>query len=445
MKRIVVLFLTLMMLSTMTSCGKQEFAFEEEKLRTLSQDCMNRFVQKDFIGVENMVKRSSRSKLSAATLQQAWEQTGEKLGAFVRFVSADVETNGKNATVLLVSEFEQNGMTATFSFDTNYEIKALYMNYKSIIGDLNAETQTYTQQEIKIGEGEEPLTGALTLPKGVQKPPVVIFVHGSGATDLNESIGAADNRPFEDLAYGLAEQGIASIRYDKRNYAYPETFRQLGKQVTIQDEVLRDVNAAVAYAQTLPSVDTSRIYILGHSLGGMLAPKIAQDNPAVAGLVVLAGSPRHLEDIVLDQNKMLLEQTQQSRSQKDRTLREIEAEVQKIKELKKDSTADMIFNMPAAYWASLNEIDTESIAKSLSIPILIQQGSADFQVYADKDYLLWQQVLEEKENAQFRLYDGLNHLFMQNNGKQDSTEYDIKGHVDQKVIDDIGAFIHSGK
>ena len=137
MKRILVLFLTLIMLTAMASCGKQEFAFEEEKLRNLSQDCMNRFIQKDFAGVENMVKRSSRSKLSAANLQQAWEQTGEKLGDFVRFVSADVESNGKNATVLLVSEFEQNGMTATFSFDTNYEIKALYMNYKSIVGNLD--------------------------------------------------------------------------------------------------------------------------------------------------------------------------------------------------------------------------------------------------------------------------------------------------------------------
>ena len=101
----------------------------------------------------------------------------------------------------------------------------------------------------------------------------------------------------------------------------------------------------------------------------------------------------------------------------------------------------MIFNMPAAYWLSLNEIDTESIAKSLSIPILIQQGSADFQVYADKDYPLWQQVLAGKDNVQFRLYAGLNHLFMPNNGKQDTTEYDIKGHVEQKVIDDIAAFI----
>ncbi len=442
MKKIITWLLIAMFLVSATACGNRDFAFDEEKLKTISQDCMKQFVQKDFQAAEDMIKASSRSKLNAQALQQAWEQTGEKLGKFVRFVSADIAVQNKTANVVLISEFEKNGMAATFSFDANYAIKALYMDYHSIVGDLNLETESYLQKEIQIGGQEEPLTGALTLPKGVSAPPVVIMVHGSGATNLNESVGAEDNRPFEDIAFGLAKQGIASIRYDKRNYAYPDTYVRLGKQVTIQDEVLNDVNAAIDYTKTLSEVDNQQIYILGHSLGGMLAPKIAHDNPSVAGLIIMAGSARHLEDIVLDQNRMLLEQTTQSQSQKNQIMKEIEQDVQTIKELKQGASGDMYFNMPVAYWVSLNEIDTAAIVKELSIPMLIQQGGADFQIYADKDYPLWQTLLSGKENVRFCLYEGLNHLFMANNGKKDSTEYDVKGHVEQSVIDDICAFIH---
>ncbi len=442
MKRTVTWLMLITMLFLMTACGSEGFTFDEEKLKSISKECMQQFVEKDFAAVEGTIKPSSRSKLNAQALKQAWEQTGEKLGDFVRFVSADVTTQNKTATVVLLSEFHKNGMSATFSFDTNYEIKALYMDYHSIVGELNLETDDYLQQEIQLGEGEEPLTGALTLPKGKEKPPVVIMVHGSGAVDLNESIGAADNRPFEDIAFGLAKRGIASIRYDKRNYAYPDTYIKLGKQVTIQDEVLSDVHTAITYAQTLASVDTDRIYILGHSLGGMLAPKIAQDHPSVAGLIIMAGSPRHLEDIVLDQNLMLLEQTNQSQARKNQIVEEIKEDVQTIKGLKSGASSDMYFNMPVAYWVSLNEIDTAAISSKLSIPVLIQQGDADFQISVDADYSLWRTLFSGKENVRFCLYEGLNHLFMPHNGKKDATEYDVKGHVEQSVIDDICSFIH---
>ncbi len=441
MKKYVNILLLFCFVLGMTACGGQEMAFDHAKLESLSKECMNLFVHKDYAGVENMIKASSRSKLNASTLKQAWEQTGEKMGAFLRFVSTDIETKNQNATVVLITEFENNGMTASFSFDENYEIKALYMNYQAMEEDLNLEEEDYTQQEISL-TSEKPLQGAIVLPKRVSKPPVVIMVHGSGATNLNESVGAADNRPFEDIAFGLAKRGIASIRYDKRNYSYPETYEELGKNVTIQDEVLNDVSEVIDYATSLDSVDNQRIYVLGHSLGGMLAPKIAQDNPAVAGLIIMAGTARRLEDLVLDQNIMLLEQTQQSASQKQKVLSKIKEDVQAIKDLYPGSSANVYFNMPTAYWLSLNQINTEEIVKGLEIPILIQQGTADFQVYADKDYPLWQQLLGEKDTAVFHLYEGLNHLFMQNNGKKDTTEYDIKGHVEEQVIEDMATFIH---
>ncbi|MDZ7606573.1 MAG: hypothetical protein U5K79_13515 [Cyclobacteriaceae bacterium] len=58
----------------------------------------------------------------------------------------------------------------------------------------------------------------MTLPKGKNSFPIVLFVHGSGPNDRDETIGP--NKPFRDIAYGLAEKGIASLRYDKRTFVY---------------------------------------------------------------------------------------------------------------------------------------------------------------------------------------------------------------------------------
>lgn len=90
---------------------------------------------------------------------------------------------------------------------------------------------------------------------------------------------------------------------------------------------------------------------------------------------------------------------------------------------------------------SLNKINTPEISKSLTIPILILQGKADFQVSPDIDYKAWQDILAGKSNVTFKLYDNLNHLFMQTNGKKDITEYSIKGTVDKQIITDIATWI----
>ena len=119
---------------------------------------------------------------------------------------------------------------------------------------------------------------------------------------------------------------------------------------------------------------------------------------------------------------------------------QVNGEVKKVKSIDK-SGAEIILDHPASYWYSLSKIDTHKIALSLDIPIFIAQGSVDFQVYADIDFLAWQELLKDKNNVTFRLYDNLNHLFMANNGRIDPTEYNIKDTVNQKVIDDIVKWI----
>ena len=76
------------------------------------------------------------------------------------------------------------------------------------------------QERVVIGKNTKyPLKGLLTLPAGVTDPvPAVVFVHGSGASNMDEKVGKLT--PFKDLAQGLARHGIASVRYDKRTFAH---------------------------------------------------------------------------------------------------------------------------------------------------------------------------------------------------------------------------------
>ena len=102
---------------------------------------------------------------------------------------------------------------------------------------------------------------------------------------------------------------------------------------------------------------------------------------------------------------------------------------------------ETLLGQPAAYWLSLNSLEPEQYATSLSIPILILQGSEDFQVYPDVDFAQWQEILAGKENVTFKLYDGLNHLFMPSEGIRDVSDYDREAHLDATVLDDLAAFI----
>lgn len=295
-------------------------------------------------------------------------------------------------------------------------------------------------KEVAVTVGEKNLPGMLTLPKGVKKPPVVLLIQGSGASDMNESVGIAPNRPFEDIAHGLAEQGIATLRYNKRTYQYPSAGID-----TVEDEILNDATAAVKMLSKDKRIDNKRIYLLGHSLGGILAPKITADNPNIKGFISMAGTLRSLQAVMKDQNEAIINaQVTLTEEQKKASLAQSEAEVNKTLTLKDDDTG-VILGAPANYWRSLNAIDSKAIVKKLKVPMLILQGANDFQVYADKDYKLWKTTLKGRKNVTFKLYPGLSHLFMANqdsaNGAPDITVYNAPNHVKAQVIKDIAVWV----
>ncbi len=412
---------------------EREAADKEENPMDLCRRLAVAMAGGSFDEVEERFSDEVKAQLPQETLQAVWEQTVADLGEYVEVYEVQEPESDAGTMVRVILRYEQGGLNVSFVLE-NQEITGLWLNYYNIPEEPQT-GENYQEQEIAIGTYE--LDGRLTLPLDVENPPVVILVQGSGQSDMNETIGSAGNALFRDLAQGLAARGIATIRYNKRYYQYPEA---APADLTVEDEVLEDVAAAIGYAQECGLVDENRIIVLGHSLGGMLAPKIASDNPQVAAIISMAGSPRSLEDIMMDQTAEALEASGLSEEEQEEQMAQAQAEAKRAKEAAEDGT-ELILGAPESYWYSLNQIDAAGLAQELSIPMLFLQGDADFQVYPDVDFAMWQELLEGKEQVSFQLYEGLNHLFMPTSGKRDVTEYDTEAHADEQVMDDVADWI----
>jgi uncharacterized protein len=271
------------------------------------------------------------------------------------------------------------------------------------------------------------------LPTGRARPPVCLFVHGSGPDDQDESIGP--NKPFRDLAQGLATRGIASFRYDKRTRVRPEDFAALPAP-TVKDEVLDDVAAALRQLRLERDVAESKIVVLGHSLGAMLAPRIAAESEDVSGLVMIAPAARPLVDVTLSQFEYL--EGLSPSGQLDR----IRADIARVRAARPGDVGPPFLGAPLSWWADMNLCDPVAAARRIATPMLILHGGRDYQA-TDADFELFRAGLSNRGNVNLRRFAELNHLMMVGSGSSQPAEYRQPGHVDGVVLDAIADFVLS--
>lgn len=294
---------------------------------------------------------------------------------------------------------------------------------------------------IEVVCGEYKLPGVITLPEeGGKTPPVVILVHGSGPNDRDETIGAY--KPFRDIARGLAERGIASIRYDKRTKVYGGQFAPAGK-ATYDTETVDDVLAAIDLAQTIRTVDAGQIYVLGHSLGAMLAPRIAERaGNRLAGVIMLAGNARPLEDMLIEQITYISSLGNDLSGVV--SLDKLQKQADNVKHIGTDAFDETIGLPPgttASYWVFSNAYHQVEVAKGLTLPVLILQGERDYQVTMT-DFGIWRSALSDKPNVFFKSYPALNHLFHEGQGKSTPAEYSGEdGKIPPYVLNDISGWV----
>ena len=301
-------------------------------------------------------------------------------------------------------------------------------------------------QNIILGEGTKyPLKGMLTLPDDAGKGvPAVVFVHGSGSSNMDEKVYKLT--PFKDLAEGLAKKGIASLRYDKRSFTHGLKMVK-EKDITVREETIEDALLAASLLKQHPNIDPEKVFIIGHSMGGMLAPRIDAEGGDFRGLILLAGSPRKLEDIMLYQTRemiplsgrlvgKILEKQLKKWEDSFRGLYDMTDEEAKAKKMGGGTTL--------YYFKEMGEHPTEGYLRQLTKPVLVMQGGKDFQVKADVDFVRYQELLSDHPDATFRLYENLNHCFVPAvYGRIDKAkqEYNVKQTIGDDVISDIADWI----
>lgn len=375
--------------------------------------------------------------VSAAQLQAVWESLPHQFGALAHRGAASVRTQDGMTVVDIPLAFARGSLLARFAIDGSGHIAGFVVRPAPPPAAV-ARTDLPSREVHFAPPGHSDLPGTLLLPKGKGPFPVVVLVHGSGPNDRDETIGGT--RVFRDLAEGLADRGIASLRYDKRTLAHPNEFKAA---YTVDDEATDDAVAAVAFLRQQAGVDPQRIYVVGHSQGAMMAPKIAQEARAqVRGLVLMAAPARHLEDILIDQNEYMAHLQGAPDAKTQAQLDALKQAVAAVKAIGPNtpSTQPMLLNLPASYWRSLAGYDDIAVARDIRQPLLILQGGRDFQVTAP-DWKRWRDAFGHDPRATFHDYPTLNHLFVAGKGASSLAEYTTPGHVDPQVIADIATWI----
>jgi dienelactone hydrolase len=411
-----------------------------------AHDLIAALVGKDFPQVEAQFDDKMKAALPAGRLATMWETLLMQVGAYKSCAAQSrVRVIADKQMVITACDFERAPLDLQFAFDSERRISGMAMRPVAPAEvpytlPSYAAPASYAEQGLTIGSGEWALPATLDMPVGPGPFPLVVLVHGSGPDDRDETVGA--EKPFRDLGVGLASRGIAVLRYDKRTKVYAEKLRGTLASFTVKDETIDDAHEAVKTARSLPKIDPARIYVLGHSLGGMLIPRVAAGDPRLAGVIVMAGLVRPLDQMMLEQVRYLAMADGTISPAEQKAIDEASANVQAIDALKPEdaNTGRLVGNAPASYWLDLRGYDPPAAARALKVPMLILQGERDYQVTMD-EFAKWKAALSDKSSVTFHSYPALNHLFIAGTGKSLPAEYQIAGHVDEAVIRNMADWI----
>ncbi|WP_228433298.1 alpha/beta hydrolase [Chryseobacterium arthrosphaerae] len=400
-------------------------SFSQDKKEIGNTFIKTLFVDKNIEKAHAFFDPSVASQIPVEQLKAVTEQLQEQLGGLKNIL----EVNNEGNIYYYYSEFGKSKLDVQLTFNENNKLLGFFLVPHKTFETWDEKTS------LKIKSDDIELNGTLLIPTSGNKKKLVIFVHGSGASNRDEAIG--ENKPFRDIAEYLFSNGIASYRYDKRTYSNPETFTG---QSTVEDETVKDAVNAANYFKNNKDYTGYQIIILGHSQGAYMMPEIAA-KAQVSKYIFMAGNARPLQNLLVEQYEYL------------HTLDPAKVPAEAVEDLKKQvallnsskfnlntPAAELPLGQSAAYWNYLKNYNQLNEVKKIKAPLFFAQGGRDYQV-TEKDFNLWKDALKNNKAAEFKFYPSLSHLFISGSGKPSPEDYEVKGNVDDQFLKDLLQFI----
>lgn len=428
-----------------SGCSDQKSQPSSAPSRTISiaETFVDLLAKDDFAGAVAQFDPTMKHAMPEAKMREAWRSLAKQAGSFRKAIGTRTMQQVGFDIVFVTCEFERAILDIKVVFNRENKISGLWFvpgQRPTPDAATAVPPKTIRENEVTIGDGEWALPGTLALPATGAGPwPAVVLVHGSGPHDRDETVGM--NKPFRDLAWGLAAKGVAVLRYDKATKVFPNRFLAM-RGLTVKEETIDDALKAVTRLRSTAGINANRIFVAGHSLGGMVAPRIGAADSKIAGLIILAGATRPLEDLIIEQTRYLLSLDGDFSTADQERLTKMETEMNKVRSLTSadSNSTTLIFGAPPSYWLDLRRYDAPASAAKLKQPLLILQGGRDYQA-TTADFDGWKKSLSSRPSVTFKLYPKLNHLFVGGEGKSSPAEYDQPGRVADEVINDITRWI----
>jgi dienelactone hydrolase len=311
----------------------------------------------------------------------------------------------------------------------------------------------YEEQVVSI-PAELPLPATLTIPVGSGPHPAVVLVHAAGPLDRDSTIGV--RRPFRDLALGLATRGLGGVCRGGgvgggwggggggggvggalANCERSHIYRAMGwwppDGWSFSSIAIDDTLAALELLRNHSQIDSQRLYVLGHGLGGMAAPHAAERDGRLAGIVIVGCGARSVLDIMLDESRYLARLDGVVSARENEQLARL---TQYFTAIRAGRLADVppTANIPVQFLAEVHQLDVLATVGRLKTTVLVVLGGRDFQTTTE-DQSLWAQALAARPQSDFKVLEDLDHTLVAGSGPASPDDYLQPGHVDAAVID----------